>query len=113
MLEGLSRVTNFLHEKHQCIVVRKLEYYELSVLYLCILKQPVTSIVYLKEWFATFLAQKPNLMKCFSKLTLEIKLNDTSTCIIENISFMTLGKFIYLMFIFTDCKIDVSILLIF
>ena len=56
MLEGFSRVTNFLHEKHQC---RKLEYYELLVLFLCILKQPVTSIVYLKEWFATFLAQKP------------------------------------------------------
>ena len=54
-------------------------------------------------------------MKRFSKLTLEIKLNDTSTCIIENIkfSFMTLGKFIYSMFIRTDCKIDVSILLIF
>ena len=32
---------------------------------------------------------------------------------IENISFMTLGKFIYLMFILTDYKIDVSILLIF
>lgn len=58
MLEGFCRVTNFLHEKHQCIVVRKLEY-ELLVLFLCILKQPVTSIVYLKEWFATFLAQKP------------------------------------------------------
>ena len=52
-------------------------------------------------------------MKCFSKLTLEIKLNVTSTFMIENISFMTLGKFIYLMFILTDCKIDVSILLIF
>ena len=52
-------------------------------------------------------------MKRFSKLTLEIKLNDTSTRIIENISFMTLGKFIYSMFILTDCKIDVSILLIF
>lgn len=32
---------------------------------------------------------------------------------IENISFMTLGKFIYSMFILTDCKIDVYILLIF
>lgn len=33
---------------------------------------------------------------------------------IENIIFIyDLGKFIYLMFILTDCKIDVSILLIF
>ena len=59
LLEGFSCATNFLHEKHQSIAVRKLEYYELLVLFLCILKQPVTSIVYLKEWFATFLAQKP------------------------------------------------------
>ena len=43
-------------------------------------------------------------MKRFSKLTLEIKLNDTSTYIIENISFMTLGKLKYSMFILTDCK---------
>ena len=59
MLEGFSLVTNFLHEKHQCIVLRKLEHYELLVLFLGILKQPVTSIVYLKEWLSTFLAQKP------------------------------------------------------